>query len=377
MENSRNNVLTTSQTIVIIVGSMLGIGILSLPANLSKIAHNDGWIGAVIGSLYPLYMGLCAILIFKDNSYQNTNIIEISKNYFGKILGSSLSFIFTLQFFAYIIITAANMSNMLRVYLVLFLEQYKLAIPILLISVYTASKGIRALGRINEIIFYASIPLILLTVPGIKQGNILNIQPILGNPFSSILKASIEPVYSFVVIEIIFLIVPLMEDKNKIKSSFLKSISIIVFWYIWLSFVSIYYLGADVAKNLYWPTLSLAETISIPGISNFKFVFMFLWSNIIFKTIANQNYFFYYSLSSIFKKINSSILYMIVFFFATIIVTRLYCFILLQKINKGISIFYLIFNLIFITTITAIKIIKNGGKNEKTNAKDNENFREE
>lgn len=168
-----------------------------------------------------------------------------------------------------------------------------------------------------------------------------------------------------------------MQDKSKIKSSFLKSISIIVFLYIWLSFVSIYYLGADVAKNLYWPTLSLAETIAIPGISNFKFVFMFLWSNIIFKTIDNQNYFFYYSLSSIFKKINSSILYMIVFFFATIIVTRLYSFILLQKINKGISIFYLIFNLIFITTITAIKIIKNGGKNEKTNAKDNENFREE
>ncbi len=83
-----------------------------------------------------------------------------------------------------------------------------------------------------------------------------------------------------------------MKDKNKIKSSFLKATAIIVFLYIWLSFVSIYYLGADVAQNLYWPTLSLAETISIPGISDFKFVFMFLWSNIVFKTIANQNYFF-------------------------------------------------------------------------------------
>ncbi len=317
------------------------------------------------------------LIIFKDNSYQNTNIVEISKIYFGKYFGNLLGIIFTIQFLAYIIITAGNISNMLRVYLVLFLEQYKLAIPILLISVYTASKGIRALGRINEIIFYASIPLILLTVLALKQGNILNIKPIFGTPISDILKASIEPIYSFVGIEIIFLIVPLMEDKTKIKSSFLKSISIIVFLYVWLSFISIYYLGPDVAQNLYWPTLSLAETISIPGISNFKFVFMFLWSNIIFKTIANQNYFFYYSLSSIFKKINSSILYMIVFFFATIIVTRLYSFILLQKINKGISIFYLIFNLIFITTITAIKIIKNGGKNEKTNAKDNENFREE
>lgn len=141
--------------------------------------------------------------------------------------------------------------------------------------------------------------------------------------------------------------------------------------------MSIYYLGADVAKNLYWPTLSLAETISIPGISNFKFVFMFLWSSIIFKTIANQNYFFYYSLSSILKKINPSILYVIVFLFATTIVIKLDSFILLQKINKGVSIFYLIFNLIFITTITIIKIIKNGGKNEKINAKANENFREE
>ncbi|KEI85607.1 endospore germination permease [Clostridium botulinum] len=377
MANNRNDVLSTSQTTLMVAGSMIGIGILSLPANLTKVAHNDGWIGVIIGSLYPFYMVLCALIIFKDSSYQNTNIVEISKIYFGRFFGNLLAFIFTLQFLAYIIVTTGNISNMLRVYLVLFLEQYKLAIPILLISVYTASKGIGALGRINEVIFYASIPLILLTALALKQGNILNIKPILGTPILTILKASIEPVYSFVGIEIIFLIVPLMKDKTKIKSSFLKATVIIVFLYIWLSFVSIYYLGADIAKNLYWPTLSIAETISIPGISNFKFVFMFLWSSIIFKTIANQNYFFHYSLSSIFKKINSNILYLLVFLFAAISVSRLDSFIFLKKINEGISIFYLIFNLIFITTITAIKIIKNGGKNEKTNAKDNENFREE
>ncbi|MGJ8753856.1 endospore germination permease [Clostridium botulinum] len=369
MENKRNNVLSTSQTMVIIAGSMIGIGILSLPGNLTKVAHNDGWIGVIIGSLYPFYMIICSFIIFKDSSYQNINIVEISKIYFGKFFGNLLGFIFTLQFLAYIIITAGNISNMLRVYLVLFLEQYKLAIPILLISVYTASKGIKTLGRINEIIFYASIPLILLTVVALKQGNILNIKPILGTPISSILKASIEPVYSFVGIEIIFLIVPLMKDKTKIKNSFLKATGIIVFLYIWLSFVSIYYLGADIAKNLYWPTLSLAETIAIPGISNFKFVFMFLWSSIIFKTIANQNYFFYYSLSSVLKKIDPNILCLLVFVFTTIIVSRLDSFILLKKINKGISLFYLIFNLIFITSITIITLIKNGGKNEKNNEK--------
>ncbi|EJO5348463.1 endospore germination permease [Clostridium botulinum] len=372
MENNENNVLTTSEATLMIAGSMIGIGILSLPSNLTKIAENDGWMGVIIGSLYPFYMVICALLIFKDSSYQNTNIIEISKNYFGKILGGLLAIIFTFQFFAYIIITTGNIGNMLRTYLILFLEQYKLTIPILLISVYTAYKGVRALGRINEIIFYASIPLILLTVLALKQGSILNVQPILGTSFSNIFKSSLESVYSLVGIEIIFLIVPLMKEKSKIKSCFLKSTSIIVFLYVWLSFISIYYLGPDVAKNLYWPTLSLAETISIPGISNFKFVFIFLWSSIVFKTIANQNYFLYYSLSSIFKKINPTIFYILVFLFSTIIVSRLDSFILLRKINNGVSIFYLIFNVTFITTITIIKIIKSGGKDEKTNEKSRE-----
>ncbi len=77
-----------------------------------------------------------------------------------------------------------------------------------------------------------------------------------------------------------------------IKSSFFKSALIVVIVYIWLSFVSIYYMGSDVAKNLYWPTLSLAQTIYIPGISNFELVFMFLWISIVLQTIANQNYFF-------------------------------------------------------------------------------------
>ncbi|MFV3013375.1 endospore germination permease [Clostridium botulinum] len=366
MENKSNNVLTTNQTMLMIVGSMIGIGILSLPANLTKIAHNDGWIGVIIGSLYPFYMVLCATLIFKDNSYHNTNIVEISKNYFGKILGSVFSFVFAFQYFIYTIITTANISNLLRVHLVLFLEQYKLAIPILLISVYAASKGIKSLGIINEIIFYAAIPLILITFLAVKQGNILNIQPILKAPTSSILKASIETVYSFLGIEIIFLIVPLMKDKNKIRSSFLKSTLIVVVVYIWLSFITIYYLGPDVTKNLYWPTLSLAETIYVPGISNFKLVFMFLWNSIVFQTIANQNYFFYYSLSSMFKKINSNILYIIVFIFAAIIVNRLDSFITLTKINKYINIFYLTFNLIFITSISIIKIIKSRWKSQLT-----------
>ncbi|NFN88590.1 spore gernimation protein [Clostridium sporogenes] len=375
MENNSNNVLSTSQSIFMIVGSMIGIGILSLPSDLTKIARNDGWLAIIIGSLYPFYMVICAILIFKDASYQNVNLIEISKMHFGRIWGSLLSFVFTLQFLAYIVITSANMSNMLRVYLILFLEQYRLAIPILLISTYTASKGIRALGRVNEVIFYAFIPLILITAMALKQGNSLNIKPILRTPSSSIFRASMESIYSFVGIEIVFLIVPLMKDKEKIKSSFLKGTAIIVFLYIWLSFVSIYYLGPDVAQNLYWPTLSTVETIAIPGISNFKFVFMFLWSSIVFKTIANQNYFFYYSLSSIFRRINPNVVYILVFLFCSICVSRLDSFILLKKINKNISIFYLIFNLIFITIVTIITCIKRRRRNEKSYSKINGNIK--
>ncbi|NFC39440.1 spore gernimation protein, partial [Clostridium botulinum] len=83
-------------------------------------------------------------------------------------------------------------------------------------------------------------------------------------------------------------------------------------------------------------------------------------------TVATPTSVVYNSLTSMFKKINSNNIDIIVIIYATIIVNKLDRFKNLTKINKYINIFYLTFNLIFITSITIIKIIKSRWKSQLT-----------
>ncbi len=64
---------------------MLGVGILSLPNDVIKIAKQDGWISVLLGAIYPLYMVFIATYLSKN--YPKDNMLTLSKKFFGKILG--------------------------------------------------------------------------------------------------------------------------------------------------------------------------------------------------------------------------------------------------------------------------------------------------
>lgn len=362
----KSNLLTPSEVTYIIVGSILGVNVLTLPACVTKIAKNDGWIGVLIGSIYPLYMIFCSFIIFKDN--KDNNIIKLGKKYLGKVIGNILGIIFSMQFLFNAILITSRLGDMLRTYVIVFLEQNKLVFPIILVSIYAASKGIKALGEINEIIFFTSIPLIFILAFSIKDGSILNLKPIFNNGFLNILKSSLETADVFAGIETVFLIVPLIKDKNTMKKSFLKGTLIIIFIYLWFTFMCIYYLGPDICSNLRWPVLSVIETIHLHGLLNFKYIFMFLWSNIIFKSISNHTFFLNYSLSSIVKKLNSRIVFIVTFIIINVIVNSASNNAILRKLISRISITYTIFNVIYITIILCLVLLKKEDKNEKINA---------
>ncbi|MTK11378.1 MAG: GerAB/ArcD/ProY family transporter [Clostridiaceae bacterium] len=95
----RNNLLTASEIMHILIGSIIGIGILSLPNSLIENAYQDSWISVTIGSIYPIYIIL--LIIFIVNRYPKDNILVLSKKYCGTFIGTILNFAF-LTFFSYI-----------------------------------------------------------------------------------------------------------------------------------------------------------------------------------------------------------------------------------------------------------------------------------
>ncbi|WDC85534.1 GerAB/ArcD/ProY family transporter [Caloramator sp. mosi_1] len=74
---------------------------------------------------------------------------------------------------------------------------------------------------------------------------------------------------------------------------------IIASMYTFLTFLVIYYMGYELTTKIYYPVLFIMETIEISIISDFKIIFIFLWSGIILKIMACDYYVIAYTFSKL------------------------------------------------------------------------------
>ena len=72
--------------------------------------------------------------------------------------------------------------------------------------------------------------------------------------------------------------------------SSLISVAIVIVMYVWCVFITTYYLGPDIVNKNYWSFLLVTGSVTITVINNFRYIFMFLWSLIAFKSISINGY---------------------------------------------------------------------------------------
>ncbi|MCS4482889.1 spore germination protein [Clostridium botulinum] len=106
----------------------------------------------------------------------------------------------------------------------------------------------------------------------------------------------------------ILLIYPFLKDSNKIKKCGLKSIIFITLVYFLFTIIDILYLGIGASLQFIWPIVTVTETIMIPVINSFRYIFMSLWSLTMFKTICNGYFIAVHELSQLTKKIDKRVI---------------------------------------------------------------------
>lgn len=303
MKKVNNNVLTSNQFMFILIGSMIGIGVLNLPNDVVKNAKQDGWISVSIGAIYPLYIVIMSLLIYKK--FPDNNILFVNKKCFGKILGTLLNILLCLYFLLYITAVASGLSNVLRTVIINFLPSIKVLIVIISLGAYTAYKGLKVLGRTNETIFYLTLIMCLIPLVALVKGKLLNLSPILGSGVVNIIKASKESAFAYGGIEIILLIYPYVSENKKLRKAAIKSIIIAALIYTWIVFITIYGVGIDIIPTYMVSFAVVVKYIEVPIINNFRFIFMIMWAIIVFKTISN----YYYAIGSILNTVFSKTSY--------------------------------------------------------------------
>lgn len=346
--NKQEELLTPSQLTFLILGFALGPEFLKLPNTIVKISGQDAWISAIIALIYPISIVLICSYIIKE--FPKDSILDLSIKCYGKFIGSVLNFIFFLQFFVYSATVTTEFVRVSRIYIVAFLTPLKIALVGVVLGVFAATKGLKTLGRINEFVSYLIIIVIIFSISALKYGTLLNIQPVFQTGISGIVKGALSTTYNYTGFEVIILFHPYLTNIKKVRKSGMLSVFIGGVIWVWTTFVTIYYLGIDIIPKTNWSFIWTYESINLPAINNFRYVFMFTWTLVSLRMISN----YIFCTSFILKKyirINPNIICLIllpIVIYLSLFLSKGFNRETLLQLFPPISV---IFNLIFITSI--------------------------
>jgi spore germination protein len=358
MNNKNQAMLTSHQLTTILIGALTTLDILCFPNTVVPTARQDAWISVALGNIYPIYLLLICLIIAQK--YPEDNILKLSNICFGKILGNTLNLIFLGYFLLIETILATGFSNVLRVFISFYIENNKILLTVFLVPAFVAYKGLKTLGRMTKIIFYLTLPIVLIPLSAIKFGTILNIMPLFGSGAFNILKAVKEAITAYTGMELLFILYPFLNNKNKLKSCGIISILFNTALYTWFTFITIYYLGVSLIPKFLWPALAVSESVSIPIIESFRFLTLSFW---FFMTLRSLSIFYYaisFGLTVIYKKINIKCF---IYFLLPVCfgISMLYGSPTISRtILSKIQIPYIVFNITYVTAIAILLKVKRG-----------------
>ena len=313
-----------------------------------------------MGGIYPLYVVMIARYISKK--FPNDSILILSKKYFGRFLGSIFNLVFATYFIYIASMIACFYSNLMRNYVVGFLTPIKIIVIIFICIMYAASRDLKVIGRISEISFYLTIILLLSPIAALRIASISNIHPVFGSGLSSIAKGSVKSSFAYAGAEIILLIYPFLKEKKKMLISSLISVALVIVLYVWSVFITTYYLGPDIVSKSYWSLLLVMGSVTITVVNNFKYIFMFLWSLIAFKSMSINGYASIHILKDFTKKMDIKKICFLIYPLLVYLTFKFGNEISRQSISDIVMPCYIIFNLLYMTVIAIFIFFKGGAK---------------
>ncbi|RID83696.1 amino acid permease [Peribacillus asahii] len=300
MEDLRE--ITTLQATTILISTIIGVGVLPLPL----FAVRAGETGAPLVTLFGI--GIAAIGLFIITKlgirHPSKTIITYSEEILGKWLGKVCS-IFVIIFFTILTALAAREFGTVVTTSVLIETPLDVTVIVMLVlAAISARNNINVFAYIHN--FYVPIilaPVLIVVAVSLKNANILYLRPLIGSDFKEMFFGALTVAALFQGSFIMTLIIPAMKQPKKAMKASIWAILISGGLYLLLVIATVAVFGTEEIKQLFWPTLELARTTSLPGniLQRLDIVFLSVWVTAVFTTIFASYYLTIYSIKQFFR----------------------------------------------------------------------------
>ncbi|SES94505.1 spore germination protein [Natronincola peptidivorans] len=284
---SNNDRITYYQIINILVLTLIGVGVLTLPRELIGMAKTDGWLLLIIGG--TISMGIAYIHGYIIKAFPRKKYFDI----LSLTLTKPIAYLFSVFFIIYLVGTNGFLLRILAEVIKVFLLPRTpievIFIGMLFVVAYSARLGIEPLGRITNILFPGLIVFVIamfaLTFANVDFTNLL---PIFQTPPDQMLRGLNIVVFSFLGFELLLVFGAFLDKPQKAPRIGPIAVFLVLIVYLILNLSVLANFGVYNTERLIWPTLSVFETIEFPGafIENVQIIIMSIWVYTIFMTIA-------------------------------------------------------------------------------------------
>lgn len=279
--------ITSNQLMAIMLSTIIGIGILTLPRTVTEAAGPDGWMLVLAGGVVAIIISV--VISRLGLMFPGKTVVEYS----GDIITKPLGFIFSLGFFTYYVLFCAFEARVFAEVTKQFLldrtPSEAIIITMLLGAACLARQDIATVGRMGEMLVPVFIlPSILFMLPGIPEMDLTNLLPFMRTSPGKLLTGFGTIVTSYLGFEALLLFQPFMaRPRDAAKAMTVALISIILI-YVLAVVTAVAMFGVVEIQQLIWPTFAVYRVIEIPGafIENIHGVVMAIWVVAVYTTLA-------------------------------------------------------------------------------------------
>jgi spore germination protein len=319
MENKKS--ITSYGVFSTFVATIVGIGIFSYPRELVEVVGTDAWIETFfIGALCYLIIRFIWKVERINNYMEFTALV---KRNLGRVFGGLVLTLFSGTMLFYVSISMRTFVEVIKMYLLEKTPTEVLLIITILCGIYLVNGGLGSIIRFNEVaILIMFIPLIIILLIASTLGDYTNILPIFHNKPINYINSIPFSAFSFSGIEILFLVIPFLENKEKGKKTISKGILFVTVFYAIVTLLVIATFSKEHTKMLIWPTITMIKSLNVPGafIERWEGIMMALWVLFYFTTFCNLYFFSSHIIKQTYKisdiSLSSSILAPLIYIIA-------------------------------------------------------------
>lgn len=271
----------------LIVSTVIGVGILTLPFQLADSMENKGWIAIIIAGLLMIPVIYMIIKLFEQNP--DKDFFQIGEDTLGVFLFTICKIIFLAYLIVILSAIVRDLGELIKAFLLPTTPLRIIIIAFIVSCSYIASYEVDVIARTGyftyPIILAFVIVITLISLPNAEYSNLL---PITNLDFSKIPKGIQTSFFSLAGFEIIIFALPYVEDKKKVYSSSVYGMAIVVILYIVTYIMTITHFSIAQIQRQNYPVLQLVKKVEIPGffVENLDGLVMAIWVLIIFATFA-------------------------------------------------------------------------------------------